>query len=75
MSGILRLPAVLELTGLSRTTIWRMVKRGEFPQPVALGARARGWRASEVQEWMDSRQPVGKVAEEPAGAVAGGGLK
>ena len=72
MSGILRLPAVLELTGLSRTTIWRMVKRGEFPQPVALGARARGWRASEVQEWMNSRQPVGEVAEEPA-VVAGGG--
>ena len=69
MSGFLRMPEVLKLTGLSRTTIWRMEARGDFPRKVKLGPRAVAYRASEVEEWMDSRQPVG--AEEPA--VAGGG--
>ena len=49
---VLRLPKVLELTGLSRTTVWRMVKDQKFPAPVQLGARARGWRESEIQKWL-----------------------
>ena len=63
MSGILRLPAILKLTGLCRTTIWRMVKAGTFPQPVQLGARAVGWRASDVEEWLESRPVAGKAGK------------
>ena len=52
---ILRLPVVVKKTGLSRTTIWRMMKRGEFPQPVDLGSRARGWVSSEITGWIENR--------------------
>lgn len=54
-SIIIRLPKVLEMTGLSRTTVWRQVKAGTFPRPVKLGARAVGWPVSAVDEWLRSR--------------------
>jgi prophage regulatory protein len=55
-SSILRLKAVRALTGLSRSTLWRLWRRGEFPQPLKLTARLIGWRAAEVQRWLDSRE-------------------
>jgi prophage regulatory protein len=50
-----RKPVVVARTGLSYPTIWRMMKRGEFPQSRALSGRAVGWLASEVIEWIRSR--------------------
>jgi prophage regulatory protein len=55
-SSILRLKAVCALTGLSRSTLWRQCRRGEFPQPLKLTARLIGWRAGEVHQWLDSRE-------------------
>ncbi len=54
----LRLPEVLKRTALSRTSIWRMMKRNEFPRNVRLGARAVAWRESDVEKWMDTRPPT-----------------
>ena len=45
---ILRLPAVLADTGLSRSTIYLRIAQGVFTHPVSLGARAVGWPAQEV---------------------------
>ena len=45
---ILRLPAVLADTGLSRSTIYLRIAQGAFTPPVSLGARAVGWPAHEV---------------------------
>lgn len=53
---ILRRPAVEARTGLSRSTIYAAMARGEFPQPVRLGPRAVGWRESDVAEWLASRE-------------------
>jgi prophage regulatory protein len=52
----LRLPTVLLLTGLSRTTVYRMVMADTFPAPVRLGKRAVGWRDEDVRQWMDRRR-------------------
>jgi len=52
---IVRTKELLELTGLSRTTIWRMEKAGTFPKRVSLGEVSVGWRWSEVNEWMKER--------------------
>ncbi len=49
---ILRLPSVIELTGLSRSTIYLRVSKGEFPAPVSLGGRAVGWVEDEVIQWL-----------------------
>ena len=52
---IWRLPEVLRQTGLSRSTIYEMISRGEFPRQVKLSRRAAGWIANDVQEWIHSR--------------------
>jgi len=49
---ILRLPIVLDRTGLSRTTVYQRVGEGNFPAPVSLGARAVGWVEEEVDAWI-----------------------
>lgn len=49
---ILRIPEVVEITGLSRTTIWRVERKGEFPARVQLSENSVGWRESEVKEWI-----------------------
>lgn len=49
---ILRLPAVKERTGLSRSTIYLRIAKGEFPAPVSLGGRAVGWVEEDVDNWV-----------------------
>lgn len=49
-----RLPAVRQITGLGRSTIYRLVDAGQFPRPVPLGLRAVGWRADEISAWLDA---------------------
>ena len=55
---IYRRPHVEHVTGLSRSTIYAKVAAGSFPKPVKLGARAVGWRESDILEWLASRQTV-----------------
>jgi len=50
-----RLPDVMTQTGLSRSTIYGMIGRGEFPRQFNLGPRAVGWSADDVLEWIDSK--------------------
>ncbi|WP_342596080.1 AlpA family transcriptional regulator [Salinicola lusitanus] len=53
--AMIRLPEVMKETGLSRSSVYRLIKSGEFPQPVNLGPRAVAWIDNEVREWIDSR--------------------
>ena len=57
---ILRLPNVLDRTGLSRSTVYLRVTEGRFPRPVSLGARAVGWIETEVEEWIDRQIEVSR---------------
>lgn len=54
---ILRLKDVQTLTGLSRTMIYDLQSKGEFPQSIKLvqSGRAMGWQYSDVINWIDSR--------------------
>ena len=53
-TAILRLPDVIKSTGRKRSSIYRDVRKGTFPAPVALGPRAVGWRESDIIDWIDS---------------------
>ncbi|MBF9059046.1 AlpA family phage regulatory protein [Rhodobacterales bacterium HKCCSP123] len=53
---LLRRHEVEDLTGLRRSTLYDWMKRGEFPQPVKLGARIVAWRESDVIGWLESRE-------------------
>jgi prophage regulatory protein len=61
---ILRLPDVRAITGLSRSTIYLRIARGEFPRPVELGGPAVGWLEAEVQEWLQRRIDESRAAKE-----------
>jgi prophage regulatory protein len=49
---MLRLKAVLERTGLSRSSLYRRIADGSFPHQVQLGPRSTGWRESAIQHWI-----------------------
>lgn len=52
---LLRLPEVMRLTGLGRSTIWNQVAQGRFPKQVKLSERSSAWVASEVDQWIDAK--------------------
>jgi len=51
---LLRLPAVLAATQLSRSTIYAAMQAGDFPLPVRIGKRAVRWRAEDILMWRSS---------------------
>ena len=52
---LLRLREVKEITGMSRSHIYRLMQKGDFPRPVRIGPAAVRWRESEVNAWVESR--------------------
>ena len=48
---------VRDITGLSRTTLWRRQKVGDFPLPVQISPGRVGWWESELARWKASRAP------------------
>ena len=51
----LRPRQVLEMIGVSRTTLWRMVQAGSFPRPVWITERNQGYLLDSVEAWMRAR--------------------
>lgn len=51
--GFLRLKQVLELVPLSRSAWYEGIRKGVYPSPIKLGARASAWRASDIQNLLD----------------------
>ncbi|QDP01567.1 AlpA family transcriptional regulator [Thalassotalea sp. PS06] len=51
---ILRLPEVIQKTGLSRSSIYLRINNGEFPKSISLGGRGRavGWVESDIDNWV-----------------------
>jgi len=52
---MLRLPDVLQKTGLSRSQIYRLMTLGSFPRQIQLGDRSSGWIESEIDGWLAGR--------------------
>ncbi len=52
--GYLRLPQVLELIPVGKSTWWKGCKTGRFPQSVKLGPRTTAWRIKDIHKYMDS---------------------
>lgn len=51
----LRRPAVEAATGLSRSSIYEMMDKGEFPRPIRIGKRAVAWPQSAIETWLATR--------------------
>lgn len=52
---IMRLKEVMKTTGLGRSTIYKYISEGQFPEQISLGARAVGWVDSEIDDWVMSK--------------------
>ncbi|HVN89192.1 MAG TPA: AlpA family phage regulatory protein [Candidatus Binataceae bacterium] len=52
-AALLRLPQVLTLIPVSKSTWWNGVRQGKFPRPVKLGQRTTCWRASDILALID----------------------
>ena len=55
LDKMLTIAEVLEVTGLSRSSVYVMMREGTFPTALKIGARAVRWRESEIREWERSR--------------------
>jgi len=51
----LRLPKVKAVTGLSKTSLYGLIRANSFPAPIHLGTRTVAWVASEVNQWAAER--------------------
>jgi len=51
----LRKSEVIELTGLSGSSIYRLAKQGDFPKQVKLSTQSVAWIESEITGWMQKR--------------------
>lgn len=58
-AGFIRLPAVLAVIPVSKSTWWAGIKTGRFPQPVKLGPRITAWRVEDIRALIS-----GSVASE-----------
>lgn len=54
----LRMPTVMRMTGLGRSTIYRLIADSKFPSPVRLGPRAVAWRREDLDQWSEARPVV-----------------
>jgi prophage regulatory protein len=61
--SFLRLPQVMERTGLCRSAVYA---REDFPKPVKLGGRAVAWVESEVQAWIQKTIQINRSGESAA---------
>ncbi|GAB3108264.1 AlpA family transcriptional regulator [Aestuariicella hydrocarbonica] len=57
---IIRLPEVLEKTGLSRSTVYSAISEGTFPRQIHMGRRCTGWLSSEIDEWIDHQVEISR---------------
>ena len=71
---LLRLPQVIERTGLGRSSIYDKIRARTFPAAVPLTSTARAWRSDEIENWIAERIAArdAKTSGRPDGQTAGG---
>ena len=52
---LMRRREVERITGMSRASIYRLMRSGSFPLPVRIGAMAVRWKESDIADWIESR--------------------
>lgn len=57
---ILKLPDVIKVTGLARSTIYKLISENRFPKQIKLTNFSSGWLKSEVESWLDERIAISR---------------
>ena len=55
MTQVIKLKTVCELTTFSSATIYRLIKKGEFPRQIKLSERSSGWLLDDIKKWLEQR--------------------
>ena len=53
-AGFVRLPTILKLIPISKSTWWAGVKSGHFPQSVKLGKRVTAWKVEDIHQLINN---------------------
>ena len=53
--SLLRLPEVKRRTGLSRSSIYLAISKGQFPKSINLGERSVAWSSADIDNWIGER--------------------
>ena len=61
---ILRLPEVARKIGLSKPSIYRLMKEDKFPKPIKIGRAAVGWRDDRIEEFILNRPESGATSSD-----------
>jgi len=54
-SRLIKLKDVIHMVGLGRSSIYKFMEEGSFPQSISLGARAVAWQQSDIETWIESK--------------------
>ena len=54
--GFVRLPRVLGIFDMGKSTVWAMVKSGTFPKPHKIGPRVTAWNVADLREFIRRHQ-------------------
>ena len=52
-TGFVRLPTILKIFPIGRSTWWQGVKDGKFPKPVKLGKRTTAWKVEDIKALIE----------------------
>lgn len=55
-----RFPAVSARVAIPRSSLYKLIAKGEFPQPVLIGGRRVGWLESDIEAWLAERPHVSR---------------
>lgn len=64
-TGFVRLPTVLSVYPVSKSTWWAGIKTGRYPKPVKLGQRTTAWRVEDIHALIE-RLAANKPSSNPA---------
>ena len=65
---LVRLPAVEEMTGCKKSTIYQLMREGQFPKSIRLGSRTVAWPESAVLAWVQNRITASQATRSEGGA-------
>lgn len=60
--AFLRLPEVSRRVGFSKSRLYALISKGQFPQPIRIGQRASAWLESEIDAWIAARVSASRGA-------------
>ena len=55
--GFVRLPVILNIFPVGRSTWWQGVKDGKYPKPIKIAERAVAWRVEDIKSLIKSYEP------------------